>query len=136
MNKINIKENFAILSAILAAAGYGSWAIFSNYEYEIHVWIMAGIVQGIYAFISTLTITNVARWVFFKYKCEAKGIISGFLASFFVMIAIPVTVHGLVGTPNIIQTILPGLVWGSTYLIVFLVCLDKKVRKNHTKCSH
>ena len=115
-----------IITALAAGLGYGGWAIYANYEHGIHAWMMAGAVQAIYAFISTLSITHIARKVFIKYDCGVRGVMAGFIASFIVMLAIPLSVHSFFGTPNIWQTILPGLIWGSIYLIGFLLTLDKK----------
>ena len=121
----------AILTALAAAIGYGGWAVYANYEHGLHVWAMAGAVQAVYAFFATLCITHVARWVFFKYNCGWSGVLAGFVMSFIVMMIIPMSVHYLVGTPNIWQTILPGLIWGSVYLIGFLISMDIKHRVIH-----
>lgn len=117
------------LTALAAAIGYGGWAIYANFEYGIHAWAMAGGVQGTYAFFSTLSITHVARKVYVKYGCKIRGILSGFFMSFIIMLAIPLSVHNIAGTPNIGQTILPGLIWGSIYLIGFLISLELKNRR-------
>lgn len=118
----------SILTALAAAIGYGGWAVYANFEHGAHAWIMAGVIQASYAFLSTLMITHVARYAFLKFNCAYRGIAAGFIISFIVMLAIPVTVHEIAGTPNILETILPGLIWGSIYLISFLVSLDYKLR--------
>ncbi len=123
------KLKLSILStAILAAVIYGSWAGFTNSEHGFSLWIKAALAQGVYAFISTLSITHIAKFVFLKFKCGLAGIATGFLASFFVMIAIPLLVHNAVGTPDIWEAILPGMIWGSIYLAGFLISLDVKMR--------
>ncbi|MGH1376828.1 MAG: hypothetical protein ACRBCK_10835 [Alphaproteobacteria bacterium] len=131
MNKQKSKRSTLII-ALAAALGYGSWAVFANFEHGTHAWLMAGIVQAVYAFISTLSITHVARWTFIRYKCGIKGIITGFGMSFVVMLAIPLSVHNFFGTPDIWQTILPGLIWGSIYLLGFLITLDMSHRTSTT----
>ena len=125
----NTKSHWTIFStAVLAAVVYGGWAVYANYGPDQHVWLMAGGIQGTYAFISTLSITHVARWAFLKYKCGWHGIKAGFLMSFIVMLALPLAVHSYFGTPNIWLTIAPGLAWGSVYLLGFLISLDFKLR--------
>ena len=84
---------------------------------------MAGLVQATYAFFSTFFITHVAQRTFVKYECGVRGGLAGFGASFVVMLAIPITVHNLMGTPEILHTILPGLIWGSIYLLGVLISL-------------
>jgi hypothetical protein len=117
------------LAAVAAAIVYGGWAIYANYEHGAHAWTMAGIVQASYAFISTLTITHIAHWAFLRTGGGSRGITTGFVASFIVMAAIPITVHTIAMTPDILQTILPGLIWGSLYLLGFLIASDKKHQK-------
>jgi len=118
-----------LFTALAAAVGYGGWAVYANYEHGVHAWAMAGSIQAIYAFVSTLSITHVARWTFIKYKCGIRGVLVGFLMSFIVMLAIPLSVHNFFGTPDILQTIFPGLIWGSIYLLGFLATLEIARRK-------
>lgn len=123
---MNIKKSgcSAFLIAMAAAAGYGGWAVYANFEHGTQAWMMAGVIQASYAFISTLCITHVARWTYLKYQCGIKGVCAGFGMSFLVMLAIPLSVHNFFGTPDIFQTILPGLIWGSVYLLGFLIALN------------
>lgn len=114
--------------------GYGGWAVFANYEHGPHAWAMAGAIQATYAFISTFFITTVAQRTYIKYNCGVRGVFAGFITSFIVMLAIPVTVHCIAGTPDILQTILPGLIWGSIYLMGFLITLNK-VKSSNNQCQ-
>jgi hypothetical protein len=111
------------LTAVAAGLGYGGWAVYANYEHGMHAWAMAGGIQAVYAFFSTYCITHVARWAFVKYDCGVKGILAGFAMSFIIMLAIPLSVHNFFATPDIWQTILPGLIWGSIYLLGLLITL-------------
>lgn len=111
---------------------YGSWAVYANFEHGQHAWVVAGLVQGIYAFISTLTVTIAASWMYKKCGCGWRGIFIGFNFSFLIMLAIPVTVHNFANTPDILETILPGLIWGSGYLSVFLVLTERKNKNIHS----
>lgn len=117
-----------ILSASAAAIGYGGWAVFANSDHGLHIAISAGVIQGTYAFLTTLLITIVAQKIYQKTKCGIRGVLTGFFVSFLVMLAIPLGVHNYFGTPNIWQTITPGLIWGSIYLITFLITLEVKQR--------
>lgn len=107
---------------------FGAWAVYANFEHGAHAWQMAGTVQGVYAFFSTLTVTVIAQWTYTECGRGVLGILVGFCASFAVMLAIPLTIHNLVRTPDILQTILPGLIWGSGYLICFLLLKEKSYR--------
>lgn len=123
MNNQNSKHSI-IISAILAAVGYGGWAVYINFEHGQQACITAGLVQGTYAFASTLFITKVAHFVYQKCGYGKRGIIFGFFTSFLAMLIFPLTLHTLAATPNIIETILPGLIWGSIYLMGVLISLE------------
>ena len=115
----------AFLSGLAALLVYGSWAAYANFEHGRSAWVMAATVQGVYAFVSTLTVTVCAQWIYIKVGRGIKGILVGFGSSFIVMLAIPIAVHSWAGTPDIVQTILPGIVWGSLYLISYLLLQEK-----------
>ena len=131
MDKIR-QYRTSILNSFAAMLIYGSWAVYANFEHGAQAWKMAGAIQGVYAFFSTLSVTVVAQWVYTKCGRGWLGIVVGFLVSFVVMLTIPIAVHNLAGTPDILQTILPGLIWGSGYLILFLVLKERtnKLRAN------
>jgi hypothetical protein len=119
----------AFFTALAAAIGYGGWAVFANYEHGVYAWVVAGFIQASYAFFSTFFITHVAKWTFIKYDCGFKGILAGFGTSFIVMLAIPLLVHSIFHTPDLWQTILPGLIWGSIYLLGVLFSLNASHKK-------
>jgi len=123
----HLQANFSVyLTAVAAAIVYGGWAVFANYEHGVHAWAMAGVIQGVYAFISTFCVTQLAKGVFAKCGGGVRGLMTGFTVSFLLMLAIPVGVHFVAGTPDILETILPGLVWGSVYLMGVLILLYVK----------
>lgn len=114
-----------LLNASLAFLIYGGWAAFVNSEYGLAVLIRSGLGQGVYAFFSTWMVTAVARKVLFHYGSNWRGFALSFLASFFIMLACPLTVHAILQTPEVIQAILPGLIWGSFY-IAFVIKISSK----------
>lgn len=120
----------AILSALAAMFVYGGWAAYANFEHGRDAWTMAATIQGIYAFISTLSVTVCAQWIYMKCGRGVRGIVLGFSISFVLMLAIPVGVHSLAGTPDILQTILPGLIWGALYLLSYLVLQEKSFKQS------
>lgn len=122
------KHKTILLTALAAGIGYGGWAVFANYEHGPHAYLMAGIIQALYAFASTLSITHIAHWTCQKCNHGLTGITIGFAASFIIMLAIPLTIHKLAGTPDLWETILPGLIWGSIYLMSYLISVDVKHR--------
>ena len=116
--------------SLLAALGYGSWAVFVNYDYGMMTWMKAGLAQGSTSFMMTFFLTNLAYMSCHKAGYGKKGIGTGYLASIIAMVVIPYTAHSIAGTPRIWASMAPGLIWGSVYIIGYLVTLNKKYRTN------
>lgn len=123
------QKTIIFLSAILAAIIYGGWAAYANYSHGFNASVMASAVQAIYAFTSTFIVGRIAEKVYVRFGCGFKGITVGFIIAFLVMLIIPIAVHLLAGTPEIIMTILPGLIWGALYIIGFLSLIERNRKK-------
>lgn len=106
--------------SLLAGLVYGSWAAFSNHEYGVMVATKAGLGQGAYALFSTWLVTWTGIRVFQLYNGGWRGFLTGFTSSFLVMLAIPIAIHAILKTPNMWMAILPGLIWGSCYIAIYL----------------
>jgi len=119
--------------SFLAAFGYGSWAVFVNYDHGMMAWMKAGLAQATSSFLMTFFLTNIAHNCCEKCGYGKKGIFLGFLSSFVVMVAAPYTAHSLSGTPRIWASMAPGLIWGSIYIIGYLVTVDRKFRMTNDK---
>lgn len=117
MQKFNLSPRAtSLLNASAAFVLYGGWAIYANFEHGQKAGLIAGAVQGVYAFVSTLSVTLVALNIYQRSHGGKLGIIAGFSVGFLVMLIIPWVVHSAAGTPNKLQTVLPGIIWGSLYL--------------------
>jgi len=108
---------------------YGSWAAFVNLEHGTDMAIRAGLGQGAYAFVSTWLITAVARGALARFGKQWVGLCASFLLSFAVMLSLPLLPHSLLGTIDVWEAILPGLIWGSGYIILVL-WIDLRASKN------
>ena len=112
--------NWSILAPVLAFFIYGGWAAFVNSEYGTTVWLKAGLGQGCYALFSTWIVTLVTQKTFTRVGADWRGFVLGFVAGFAIMVAIPLFIHNVLGTPDILEAIAPGLVWGSFYVMFVL----------------
>ena len=108
------------VNAVIAALVYGSWAAFANYEHGLFAWSKAAIIQALYAFASTLSVSVLAQKIYEYFKGTWRALAFGFFGSFALMITIPFTIHWIAMTPDIIETIAPGPIIGSFYLMGFL----------------
>ena len=116
------------LAPVIAALVYGVWAGWVNSDHGVNVGLRVGLVQAAYAFVSTLTVAEAAKWLFKRSNESWLALTLVFIATFFVMLAIPVAVHWLAMTPDIIEAIAPGLLWGSLYILVLLYSLKTQSR--------
>jgi len=100
----------------LAACVYGGWAGYSNFgESGASSWIAAAIVQGSFAFVATLLLT---KCVVFLLQWRNGWLPSGaaYCLCSMVLLVVPIAMHLIAGTPNLMQSILPGAVIGHCYL--------------------
>ena len=117
---------FDIFSAILAGVGYGGWAVYINLEAGLSMALLSGAVQAVYAFATTFFITSFARRVFTRFHCRIRGGLTAFILSVIFMVCVPFAVHAAAGTMNIVETIAPGVIWGTIYIAGFLTVLYRK----------
>jgi len=130
MSKTEFKASraFTIVSiSILAGLAYGFWAAYANYEYGTKIMLLAGGAQGIYAFFSTWIVTSIAHKALLICGVTITGAVLSFCASLSAMIAIPSFVHWVINTPNVLQAVLPGLVWGSLYTLAYITNIRKSM---------
>jgi hypothetical protein len=117
------------INALAAALVYGGWAVFANFEHGAGAWLWPSLAHAVYAFFSTLIVTKTAVFIYERVGCAWRGILLGFMGSFVVMFFIPLVIHTALNTPDLWETILPGLIWGSGYVLVFLKLTDRKKQK-------
>ena len=117
---------------MLAGIIYGSWAAYSNSDHGIHAAKLAGLGQGLYALFSTYIVTLTTYYCFHKTKQNSLikqsltcRLTLSFFISFLVMLSIPIIIHSLLLTPDILEAITPGLIWGSGY-VMFLLWKEEK----------
>lgn len=122
----------SLLNATAALLLYGGWAVYANFEHGQKAWLTAGLVQGVYAFLSTLCVTLVALNIYRRYHGGFRGMAAGFSVGFGVMLVIPWAVHSVAGTPNKLHTVLPGLIWGTVYLGAILYLHSKQANTQNT----
>lgn len=124
-----------IVAALLAFVIYGCWAYYANHEHGIDKALPAGIAQGAYAFFSTLIVGEMAKRLCLKLGMNIKSIVISFALTFVVMLLIPLIIHSALKTPDIMETILPGLIWGSGYILAILISLYITDKKSKSKTS-
>jgi len=115
-------------SAILAFFIYGGWSGYCNIEYSELIALKAALIQGLFAFTATLGITVLARYLFNRWGKNKAALCTSFLFCFIILATVPSTIHWLLKTPEIFYSILPGLIWGSLYILGYLIMFHKRAQ--------
>lgn len=98
----------------------------------MEVLVRSGLGQGSYAFFSTWIVTATARKTLRHFGPNWQGISLSFLSSFSIMLIFPITIHAILHTPDVVEAILPGLIWGSIYIALVIRINLKKTKLDAT----
>ncbi|MGB5325149.1 MAG: hypothetical protein WBN40_06980 [Pseudomonadales bacterium] len=132
------KQTLIVLAATL---GYGGWAVYSNMPGQLgpsgpagmmdemsNVAWRAGCIQGGYAGLLTLINLSILEQLFRRLRQRMQGLPAAaytLLASTIAQYSIIIPVHLLNGTPNILLTLLPGLVISTLFSGTYLRALAR-----------
>lgn len=108
------------LAPIFAFLVYGTWAALVNYWDSSEQFIKAGLIQGSYAFTTTLLLKISVMNIYKKFYATDYAMIYTYVVSFTLLVTIPVMIHYFFDTKAIFYAILPGTIIGSVYLMLIL----------------
>jgi len=109
------------ISGIGAFVIYALWAYYSNEGSAVR----SAFMQGSMSFFMTIFLAIMLEFIYKKASAAISAIIFALLLIWSIM-TLQAIVHYVIGTDNIFMTILPGLLLGTVYVIVYLVDLDRK----------
>jgi hypothetical protein len=109
--------------SLLIAAGafivYSGWAVYANWEYGFHKCFVASLTQGTISFLSTAFMTMGMEEVFHRMDTGVLRFITTALGPQTMVAIITATSHYVVGTPEILVTMAPSLIIGTTFCILY-----------------
>lgn len=105
--------------------GYGGWAVFANIGHGMSIAVRSGLIQGTYSLILTFAMTLVTEWLFRRLVGFPFGATLTVVLISSVLFTTAFSIHYLVGTPEILMTILPGFFIGLVYTSAYVVGLGK-----------
>ena len=120
MSTAKIRTFILKLAPVWAFLAYGFWAGAVNYWAQAPHFVKAGLIQGTYAFITTLLLRLSVLAIYKKFRHTDNAIIYTYLTSFVLLISIPVLIHMTFGTQEIFYAVLPGAIIGSIYLFIIV----------------
>lgn len=115
--------------ALLAALGYGGWAWLSNCQGDPHVALRAMLIQGSYSALLTLANVVVLESVFARLTPQLQwrsNLAATLSAATILQYAVIVPIHWLNRTPEIVLTLLPGIVIGSIFSAIYLLAIRRR----------
>ena len=110
-----------LINGIGAFVIYAVWAYFANDGSAVR----SAFMQGSMSFLMTIFLAIMLEFIYKKATSAISAIIFALLLIWSIM-ALQAIVHYFIGTDNIFMTILPGLVLGTVYVVVYLLDLNRK----------
>jgi hypothetical protein len=108
---------------------YGAWAFSINFSHGFESAITAAFTQGGYSFAITLVLALVIEFLFDRLATTAIAVawrsVWVFIAGFCLLLFTSVGINLLTGTPEILWTVLPGLMISSVYTMLYILTLNK-----------
>lgn len=126
------KSLLFIVPSAIAALGYGAIAYYVNSDHGRDAALLAGLTQAVASACITLVSTYLMAWMFSlpnnakaKFFCSLVGSGTIILSTF-------VIIHWLMGTPDILETVLPSAIIGAPYFIAIPTMMYKQhLAKTH-----
>lgn len=112
-------------SALAGFLVYGAWAWFANMDHGDAMARRAGLLQGSYSFVLTFCSTLLMEWIYGRCAGAAHARLVTIGLTGAVLLTVPVTLHLLAGTANILLTILPGFFVGMAYTTAYVSALAR-----------
>ena len=126
---LSSKKVRILLSAFVAFVGYGAWAFYANHAYIFSVSIKAALTQGSYSFVLTLSMTSVMEFLHQALgKVRSRLPLTILITCLFLYIT-SWGINKLLRTPEILMTILPGMIIGTIYTFSYGLALEKLLKK-------
>lgn len=114
-----------LLPPIAGLLFYGGWAFIINYSHGFEKAINAALTQGGYSFVITLMLALIVEWLFVRLSHFSWRNTMVFIIAMFLLAITSFTLNRLTGTPEILLTILPGLIVSGVYTLLYIFALLK-----------
>lgn len=123
LSKFNLlsKKQEALLLSFLATVPYSLWGMFVNWDYGTTVVIKVAITQSVLSFTVTLTMTRLLQKLFSLFDHKVIRFICTWLGTVIIINSFVFSAHTLVGTPERLATMAPGIVAGFVYSLMYTI---------------
>lgn len=121
LNERNKKKRM-LITGILSAILYGLWAYYVNYG--LSTALASSIAQAISSFIGGYLVAGVIEFTFSITRKPWRFPISAFVP-YGLTLATYALIHRFVGTPDILSTIMPNIIVGTPYFVLYVIKLER-----------
>lgn len=125
------KKQEALLLSFLATVPYSIWGMFINWDYGTNVVIKVAITQSVLSFTVTLTMTRLLQKLFSLFDHRIIRFVCTWLGTVIIINTFVFSAHTLVGTPERLATMAPGIIAGFTYSLMYTIRMSAD--KNFTE---
>ncbi len=104
---------------------YGAWATVINYSHGLQEALTAGLTQGGYSFTITLFLAIIVEWLFVRLSHLPYKSVWVFVLALLLLLVTSIGINLFTGTPEVLLTVLPGLLISSIYTLIYIMTLNK-----------
>ena len=110
-------------AALAGFLAYGGWAFFVNQSHGQDMGLRAGLTQGSYSFLLTLTTTYLMEYLLMLFADLPGRRFVPIAVTVAITFATAYGINWIMGTPEILLTILPGFIIGAVYTVSYVMAL-------------
>lgn len=114
-----------LLSGLAGFAVYGSWAGYANLAHGAEVALRSGLIQGSYSLALTFATTLLMERLYRLLQQLRAAVPLTIVLTGSLLLILPMFIHWLAGTPEILMTVLPGFAIGMVYTSVYVLALAR-----------
>lgn len=112
-------------SALAGFVVYGGWAWWVNSAHGEAMGLRAGLIQGSYSFALTFGSTLLMEGLYARLRTSFAPRALTIGSTGVLLLTVPIVIHMLAGTAEILLTIAPGFAIGMVYTTVYVLALAK-----------
>ncbi len=116
------KNKRMLITGVLSAIIYGLWAYYVNQG--LPTALASSLAQAISSFIGGYLVAGIIEFTFSITPKPWRFPVSAFIP-YGITLSIYALVHKFVGTPDILSTILPNIIIGTPYFVIYCIKLEK-----------
>ncbi len=109
---------------------YGGWGVIANLHHGRSKSLSAGLTQGLLSLVSTAILTSAMETVFRRLSPGVVRFVAAGLGPVTAALLLMAVVHFFTGTPEIVATMLPSIVIGYAYSIIYAAGLTRRCRQS------